>query len=298
VGIREEVMQVSKHVHALKIPFQVMVGQGKTVDRFVYVYLIYGTSNVTLIDCGVSSSETNIIEYLKETGRKLNEISMIVLTHAHPDHIGAARAIKKATGCNIAAHQADIAWIEDVERQSRERPVPAFHSLVGGSVKVDYILKDGDMLDCGDGLKVEVLHTPGHSKGAISLLLEKDQVLFSGDAIPVPGDMPIYDDVLSSISSIKRLKAIAGIKLLLSSWDEPREGQSVYQQMDESLRYLQSIHKAALEAAGGLESPESMQMYERFITNLGFPQLIGNPLVERTFQAHLKIRDHQDLLRD
>ena len=195
-------MQVSKHVHSLKIPFQVPGGSGKSVNRFVYMYFIYSEKNVTLIDCGVSSSEATIIEYLTETKRKLDEISMIVLTHSHPDHIGAALALQKATGCRVAAHPTEIGWIEDVERQRRERPVPGFYSLVGGSVKVDRILNDGDILDCGNGLKVELIHTPGHSKGLISLLLGEDKVLFSGDALPLPGDIPIYEDPFSCVRSM------------------------------------------------------------------------------------------------
>lgn len=291
-------MQVSKHVHAIKIPFQVRVGPDRSVDRFVYAYVIYGATSVTLIDSGVASSETSIFEYLERTKRKPHQISTLILTHSHPDHIGAAQAIQRTTDCTVAAHAGESNWIEDVELQSRERPVPGFHNLVGGSVKVDHILNDGDILDLGDSLKLQVLHTPGHSKGSISLLLQKDRVLFSGDALPLPGDIPIYEDALLSIGSIKKLKAIDGINIILSSWDEPRAGETVHQAMDESLRYVQKIHEAVLKAAREVESAEPMQLCEEVLANLGLPQIIANPLIAKTFQAHLEVRNHQDLLRN
>ena len=156
-------MQVSDRIHVLKVPFQITDRSGLKIPRFVYVYLIYG-ENISLIDSGVASSEQVIFDYIRKTGRQPEEISQLILTHSHPDHIGSALAIKEASGCTVAAHVAEKAWIEDVDLQSRERPVPGFHSLVGGSVKVDRVLEEGDILDLGDSLNLEVIHTPGHSR--------------------------------------------------------------------------------------------------------------------------------------
>ena len=116
-------MKLTEHIHALKIPFQIPLGPGKTLDRFVYVYLVQG-AEICLIDSGVKGSEEIIFNYLKDIGRKPEEISLLLLTHAHPDHIGSARTIKQATGCTVAAHPDAQAWIEDTELQFRERPVP------------------------------------------------------------------------------------------------------------------------------------------------------------------------------
>jgi glyoxylase-like metal-dependent hydrolase (beta-lactamase superfamily II) len=74
----------------------------------------------------VQSSYEVIFDYLKDTGRKPEDIDMLILTHAHPDHIGSAKAIKEKTGCTVAAHPEARAWIEDVEQQFKERPVPGF----------------------------------------------------------------------------------------------------------------------------------------------------------------------------
>jgi len=290
-------MQITKHVHALRVPFQITDRSGLKVPRFVYAYLIQG-EKMCLIDSGVASSKEVIFDYLRKTGRQPDEISLLILTHSHPDHIGSAKAIKEASGCAIAAHAAEKAWIEDADLQSRERPVPGFHSLVEGSVKVDRVLKEGDILDLDDGLGLAVIHTPGHSEGSISLWLSEEGVLFSGDAIPLPGEMPIYDDPLASVESIKRLKAIVGIKVLLAAWDQPREGEQAYRIMDESLRYLQRIHEAVIKISSEQPTLDSMEMTKMVLKVLGLSETMANPMVARSFQANLKVRNHQNPLQD
>ncbi len=79
-------MQITEHIHMLTIPFTLQAGPGQTVDRFVNTFLIYGRQ-ISLIDCGVSSSKEAIFRYLQETGRDPRDISLAVITHAHPDHI-------------------------------------------------------------------------------------------------------------------------------------------------------------------------------------------------------------------
>jgi len=160
-------MEITEHIHALKIPFQIPVGPGKMLERFVYAYLLLGPE-ICIIDSGVQNSEVLIFNYINFLGREPQEISLLILTHAHPDHIGSARAIKEASNCKLAAHPDAQAWIEDVEQQFKERPVPGFHDLVGGSTSVDLLLPDGKVIDLGP-VSLEVIHTPGHAMGSISL---------------------------------------------------------------------------------------------------------------------------------
>jgi len=294
-------MQITDHVHALKIPFQITDPSGQKIPRFVYAFLICG-EKICLIDSGVAGSEKIILDYLKRTGRSPEEISRLILTHAHPDHIGAAAAIKRICGCTVAAHAAEKAWIEDVDLQAKERPVPGFFSLVGGSVQVDRTLQDGEMLHLEGGLTLRVLHTPGHSPGSLSLWLAEDGALFTADAVPIAGDMPLYQDIQASVRSIEKLSCIPEIKLLLAAWDEPRRGSEAYRIMDEGLQYLQRIHSSALMVAGAkpaLLELDSMQLCRRVLVELGLPPIMANPLVATSFQASLKeeIRDHQDLLK-
>jgi len=289
-------MQVTEHTHAIKIPFKLSIGQGKMVDRFVYAYLIYG-KRICLIDCGVSSSEALILDYVKKTGRDPHEISMIIHTHCHPDHIGGSYTIKRISGCRVAAHIEAKPWIEDIERQYEERPIENFHSLVRNSVGVDLVLRDGDSLNVGDGLAVKVLHTPGHSRGSISLLFNEDGALFSGDAIPVAGDPPIYEDILSSVSSIRKLRQVEGLKVLFSSWADPQRGNRIYESMDQGLGYLQRIHEAVRKINREFPAISSGELCIRVLRNLGLPGLSAMPIVIKSIEAHLKASGHKDLLK-
>jgi hydroxyacylglutathione hydrolase len=289
--MRRFIMQVSEHVHALKIPFQIPLGPGKTLDRFAYCYLICG-SRVTLVDAGVSSSSAAIFDYLGKTGRRPEDISLLVLTHSHPDHIGGAAGVVRSSGCKVAAHAGEIPWIEDTERQFRERPIPGFHTLVEGPVKVDHHLEGGEILEPGGDLPLQVIHTPGHSRGSISLYLPADGVLVSGDAVPLKGGLPIYEDVPASLESLKRLRSLQGLKVLLSAWDEPRSGEQIYKLMDEASAYIRHIDDVIRREKGDAESVNAVELGARVMRALGFPETALGP-VAGTIKAHLKaITDH------
>jgi hydroxyacylglutathione hydrolase len=290
-------MQINKHVHALRIPFTITTPSGMVIDRFVYVYLIYGTNGVCLIDSGVASSEQAIFEYLWATDRKVSDISLIVQTHSHPDHIGSSRTIKGETRCAVAVHPSEKAWIENVQLQARERPVPGFDTLVAGSLAVDRLLEDGDVFDLGCGLKLQVFHTPGHSRGSISLLLLGYQALFSGDAIPVPGDLPVYEDVRASVASVKKLQAIQDVRYLLPSWDEPRQGVAVYPRIEEGLQYLQRIHDAVRTCAGESVAPDPLELTGCVLKEISLPPELANPIVAKSIAAHLAVRGQKDIIR-
>ena len=288
-------MKVTERIHALKIPFKLRVGPDKILDRFVFAYLIFG-DQICLIDSGVAGSEAIILDYVKQAGRDPREITRLVFTHSHADHIGGSRAIKEQTGCKVAAHIDAKPWIEDVDRQYAERPIGNFYDLVGGSIGIDLDLKDGDQLDLGDGKTLEIFHTPGHSKGAISLLDHHDMALFSGDAVPKSGTVPIYEDVATSIQSIQKLKQIKGLKILIASWDDPQLGASVYPSMDAGLQWFQQIHEAVLKETAGSEDLELKQLSARVLKRLGFPETALVPIIVTSIGAHLKLRDQQQLI--
>ena len=101
-------MQIVFSVQALRHSFPIPVAPGIAIDRFVNSYIVFGET-ITLVDTGVAGSEDRIFDEIRAAGRDPAEIVLIVLTHSHPDHIGAARAIREKTRCSVAAHPAERA---------------------------------------------------------------------------------------------------------------------------------------------------------------------------------------------
>jgi len=104
-------------------------------------------------------------------------ISLIVITHAHMDHVGALRAVQEKTNAQFAVHEAEKGFVFSAPmRMLTSVGLTPFKS----PPKPDRLLKDGDHIDIGD-LHFEVLYTPGHSSGGISLA--GHGVVFSGDTL-------------------------------------------------------------------------------------------------------------------
>lgn len=283
-------MQTAEIIHALKVPFELPLPDGGKLKRFVYAYLIYGET-ITLIDCGVRGYHETLFDYIRKTGRDPDEIALAVLTHAHPDHIGGALYVRDEVGCEFAAHGYDAPWIEDVDCQFQERPVPGFHEIVEGEVSVNRMLVDGDEIDLGGGDALRVIHTPGHSRGHIALLHPRTRALFSGDAIPVPRGLPIYIDATEALASIRRLQQLEGVEVLLSSWDEPRRGGEVAATLQAGVEYMQRMHRLVREQQAACPSGGLPDLTAGVVGALGLPPAMVNPLLMASVQAHIDADD-------
>lgn len=293
-------MKFTDKIHAVKIPFKVPVAPELAIDRFAFIYLIFG-NKIHLIDSGAAGAESIILEYIRGQGREPEEISSLILTHGHPDHIGAARSIKRQTGCTIFAHKNEQNWIEDTEQQFKDRPVPGFQILVEGPVEVDHLVEGGDILELEKDVILSVIHTPGHSSGSISLLYKGERSLFTGDALAFPGDLPIYEDIFACFTSIKTLQKI-DVENLFSSWEPPIQGkEKISKRMDESVAYLERIHDAVDNNSNGKEG--MMELCQKVVSELGLPPFAANPLVAKAFASSLapnklNRRDNQALKWD
>ena len=102
----------------------------------------------------------------------------IVATHAHIDHVGGIEKLKRATGAAVLMHEADLPLYQNLAMQAAWLGV-----VPPGVIDVDQFLREGNTLRWGS-LTLEVLHTPGHSPGSLSLHLQGQQPrIFSGDTL-------------------------------------------------------------------------------------------------------------------
>ena len=179
-------MRVTPHVHSLLLNFEIALSSGVKIPRFVPAYVIEA-ERLTVVDTAVRSSAPVIFEYIESLGRKPEEIEYVINTHGHFDHVGGNGIFAERANPRFFAHPKDKAIIENLEYQERIRPVGNMRERnTSGGVKVTGELNEGDTLDLGGGVKVEVLHTPGHSPGSLSLFIPDDGALFCGDVLPEP----------------------------------------------------------------------------------------------------------------
>jgi hydroxyacylglutathione hydrolase len=282
-------MKVTETIHAVKHPFKLALGQGIYVDRFVYSYILIG-KRICLIDTGVSATAALLETCLNELDRSMGEVSLVLLTHAHPDHIGGCLALRKNSPSSFGAHAAEKGWIEDVERQYRERPILNFFELVAGPVRVDKILKEGDVIEWDQGKTLQVLETPGHSPGAVSFFFKEEGALFSGDAVPAPGSLPVYVNPRDCIESIKKLQRVAGVKYLLSSWHEILAGDAIPSVMEEGIRYIERIDEIMVDLENTMSSASLEELSLRALERLGIKSARVLPMVMTSFGSHLRKR--------
>ena len=281
-------MKITETIHAFKHNFRLALSENHYVDRFVYSYILLG-KKICLIDTGVRGTAPQLQGYLKQIGRSAQEISRVLITHAHPDHIGGCLIIKKNSPASFGAHAADKPWIEDVQRQYRERPILNFFELVEGPVSVEWELKDGEMVTWDQGRSLKVLETPGHSLGSISFFFEEEGALFSGDAIPAAGTLPIYVDPQTSIESIQKLHRVPGVRYLFSSWHEPLSGDSITTIIEESIRYIERIDEIVSDLSrtmGSTTSQEELSLLA--LERLGIKVPKVPPMVMTSLEAHQK----------
>jgi hydroxyacylglutathione hydrolase len=278
-------MKITDKIHQLRIDFNIQLTPEKVLPRFVNVLIVFG-KKITLIDTGVKGSEEQLFSYIAENGRSFTEIETIILSHAHPDHIGSTALIKELTGCKILAHELEKPWIENIELQEKERPVPGFRNLVDRSVLIDEFLANGQLLRLDEEITVEVIHTPGHSAGMLSLLFRDEGLLFTGDAIPLKNDIPNYDNYLQLIDSLNRIRK-RDFQTLLTSWTPAFTDKAAVEELiNEGETYLKLIDRAVKENYIG-EEAEPLQFCRNTVIQLGLPPFLANPIVERAFRTNL-----------
>jgi len=279
-------MKLTEKVHLLKIDFEMRLAPEKTLPRFVNVLIIFG-DKITLIDTGVKGSEENISRYIGENKRKFSEIGTVILSHSHPDHIGSAAKIKELTGCEILAHHDETGWIENIEAQNKERPVPGFFNLVDRPVTVDNSLSDGQVLKADDGVTLKMIHSPGHSKGSLNILFIEDKILFTADSIPLKNDIPNYDDYSALMRSLQRIKISDGYKTLLTSWTPPlTNGAEIKALIDEGESYMLRLDEVVKKTYAGTQL-EPLSFCRAAVQQLELPAFLVNPVVDKAFRSHL-----------
>lgn len=151
-----------------------------------YVVVCEETHDAIVIDPGAESSR--IIDFVH---RHMIAPRLLVNTHGHFDHIGGNADLKEQFSVEVVIHRFDAPMLTDPSQNLSEWIPGSAHVL---SPSPDRLVDTGDVLSVGR-VKLQVMHTPGHSRGSICLL--GPDVLFSGDTLFMCGvgrtDLPDGD---------------------------------------------------------------------------------------------------------
>lgn len=150
-----------------------MILEKLEVSSFLMNCYIIGcekTNDCAIIDPGGS------FEYIVERVTALGfSPKMILLTHGHSDHIGAVEDLKNKYNIPICVHEFDSEMIKEPELNYS---YDVFRKKI--SLDTDMLLKDGQIIDLGE-LKINVIHTPGHTRGSVCYKIE--DIILSGDTL-------------------------------------------------------------------------------------------------------------------
>lgn len=217
---------------------------------------LLGGEQMALVDTGIAGNEDIIIAYIREIGRRPEELRWVILTHFHFDHSGSAMALHEKTGAQVVTHLAETEHGPDGKRRLRQgnegdlQPPPAWYRWFFRrgrpprqdarypDTEVHEVVEDGDTISSLGGLRI--IHTPGHTPGSICPYLTEGKVLFAGDSI---------------LNNIDRLS-----RPLM--WDRRRR-----RELDHSLRKLRDLDATMCCCAHGPPLTEEVMPKVRFLTD-------------------------------
>ena len=202
-------------------------------------YLVISDSEGIVVDTGMPGNGKNIADYITKLGKKLGDISYIVLTHSDIDHSGSAAELKALTGAKLAVHAVDAAALSGEMRMKRPKGIlmPLFWLMSKmirfHLMKPDVMLKDGDII--GD---YKVVHCPGHTGGSISLYHLPD-IIFVGDALRSDGKgNPLLPSSVMSLDMVQAIDSVKKISNLEFSVLLPGHGTPVIKEASRKVRNL------------------------------------------------------------
>ena len=137
-----------------------------------------------MIDGGVPNKINHFRKAVSKIPIHPNEIQLLIVTHGHFDHAGSARAIRELTGAKIAVHQADRDKVEKTIHaippaastwgrvmHALFKPIVPFVSSFP-AIRADVVLDTGEYSLTQYGIQGRICHTPGHTEGSVSVLLD------------------------------------------------------------------------------------------------------------------------------
>jgi len=226
-------MEVAEGIHRIETPLG---------ERVNCVFLFAGTRAALLFDTAITRAVTaHVVPYLRRTGVDPARIRYVINSHCDWDHHGGNGAVRDLVpAAALCCHELDRPLIEDADllfarrydelaadgitEPARTRPFVAANTR---QVPMDLGLSGGERFCLGSGWSVDLLHTPGHSRGHLSIYDPRSRSAVVGDAVlgsavPLadgrPAFPPTYRYLDTYLATIQRLQGIAPDRLLTAHY--------------------------------------------------------------------------------
>jgi metallo-beta-lactamase class B len=148
-------------------PFRILGNVYYVGASDVASYLVESSAGLVLIDAGFAETAPQIEGNIRALGFKLSDVKVLLLGHAHPDHVGGLAALQRDTGAQVAAMAEEVIPLENNGRGTFYRGDRRLFE----SVKVGRVLHDGERVELGQVVLV-AHHTPGHTPGCTTWTLK------------------------------------------------------------------------------------------------------------------------------
>lgn len=264
----------------------------------IWSWLVRG-EKTAIIDTGpIGSPEKYIAPALEKLGMTLDDIDLILNTHVHFDHTGGDAELKSVSNAPILIHKDEARFLEQPELLFEADVAPTIEAILGKThveeerkrymemvqpgknIKVDRELQDNEVIELGEGCDLKVVHLPGHTRGSIGFYLEKDGILFAGDAMQGirehDGGLPIIDDLAAHETSLERvqkmqLRALVNAHPFRGITTPPLtllRGEEINKFVEECREFARRLREAAKSVAPSLSKKPFSELYDEVIGKL------------------------------
>jgi len=229
----------------------------------LWLHVVGDGDELVLLDAGVASTPgSTTAPELASLGLALSDLTLVVNSHAHPDHMGGNANLRELTAAKIAGPAAEVTWLEDNDTLLRElwgADPDAFDlssaereellAMLDERVRIDVLLRDGDVLDVGEQ-SLRVVTTSGHSPGHIAVFHEDSRMLFAFDDVQGRGQpyldgsvwlAPLYTDVERYVGGLERLLKL-DFDALVPSHGDILDADAGRRRIEESLAWVADTH--------------------------------------------------------
>lgn len=261
-------------------------------------HFVYRSKNPVLIDTAYIADFDETRRRINNLDIKLTDISLIISTHSHCDHIGGNKFIQDESGCGIAIHKIGKHFIDTHNDWATWWK---YYNQEAEFFTVTLALDDGDVIDIGPH-QFRIIYTPGHASDGIVLYHPKEKILISSDTL-WENDMPgVNLRVEGSTALFRMQESLAKIKSLKVRMVYPGHGKPFTTVSDAIARsqkriqsYLENRERIGLDVLKRI-TVYTLLTHKGFIKDLFFDHLMETHWFKETieFYFNAKYRDMYD----